>query len=636
MTTRALAAAAVTALLFTGPARAAGTAPAENGTTIKAPGATLYVEVRGGAGARAALPLVVVNGGPGFDHSYLHVSDAWDRISRGRPVVFYDQRGNGRSPALAKGQPCTLADQIEDLEAVRAHLGAQRIDLLGHSWGGYLAMAYAARHGDRVAHLVLCDSAAPKWSDTAFLFKDVFPEGVARQDALGFASTLGDSQAAAASLREYLAMLFVSPAKRDAFLAAAPGFRYSSAINAALNADLARFDLNPELPKLRLPALVLTGRFDANVAPSTAWKIHQAIAGSRFAVFETSGHLPFFEEPEAFVSTVETFLGSPAAGAAALAAPAAADSAAYPMQEGYLDAHGVLLYYKSFGQGPPLVVVHGGPGAAHDYFLPYLVPLARHHRLVFLDERGSGRSQKLADPAGYTVEAMVEDVEAARQALGLGRIDLLGHSYGGVLAQAYALKYQEHLDHLVLCSTFASTRAMNEVFVKMKERMTPELRARIAKLEAAGLFGHGKEFEKSRYPAEYMTAAWGEGYFPYLYHNRPDPNFDPLQSGNMSWDLYREMWGSHGEFVIDGNLKSVEYTDRLPAIRVPTLVTVGENDECDPSLARTIAGKIAGAKLVVLPQSGHMTFVDQPALFVAAVDDFLSQAPAPAAPAGGR
>jgi proline iminopeptidase len=288
--------------------------PAENGTLIKAPGATLYVEVRGAGtgGSGNPIPLVVANGGPGFDHSYLHVSDAWDRLARSRPVVLYDQRGNGRSPALARGQSCMLADQIEDLEAVRAHLGASRIDLLGHSWGGYLAMAYAARHADRVAHLILCDSAAPKWSDTAFLFKDVFPEGVARQEALGFAQTLGDGKAAAASMQEYLAMLFVSPAKRDAFLAAAPGFRYSLEINRELNADLARFDLNPELPKLRMPALVLTGRFDANVAPSTAWKIHRAIPGSRFVVFETSGHLPFFEEPEAFVSAVEGFLGAPA------------------------------------------------------------------------------------------------------------------------------------------------------------------------------------------------------------------------------------------------------------------------------------------------------------------------------------
>src|SRR5712692_8615622 len=146
-----------------------------------------------------------------------------------------------------------------------------------------------------------------------------------------------------------------------------------------------------------------------------------------------------------------------------LAAPAQAhnsDSAAaqqanvYPVHEGFVDANGVLIYYMEMGRGAPLMVAHGGPGASHDYFLPYLLPLARHNRLIFIDERGSGRSQKLEDAKAYTVENMVEDVEAVRQALGLGKISLLGHSYGGALAQAYALKYQRNLSHLILGSTW--------------------------------------------------------------------------------------------------------------------------------------------------------------------------------------
>jgi proline iminopeptidase len=299
-------------------------------------------------------------------------------------------------------------------------------------------------------------------------------------------------------------------------------------------------------------------------------------------------------------------------------------SAVFPIQEGFVDAHGVLIYYKSVGNGPPLLVVHGGPGASHDYFLPYLLPLARHHRVVFIDERGSGRSQKLEDAKLYTVENMVEDAEAVRQALQLGKVALLGHSYGGVVAQAYALKYQGHLSRLLLCSTFSSTKGLNEIFVKMKEKMAPELRERIDKMEKEGLYGHGKDYEKNRYTNDYMTAAWAEGYFPYLYQKHPDPNFDPIANGIMSWDLYREMWGSHGEFVIDGNLTSVEYTDRLPAIRVPTLVTAGDHDESDPSLARVMHEKIAGSRLVIFPQSGHMTFVDQPSLFIQTVEDFLA------------
>jgi proline iminopeptidase len=303
--------------------------------------------------------------------------------------------------------------------------------------------------------------------------------------------------------------------------------------------------------------------------------------------------------------------------------PAAASANVYPLQEGFVDANGIMLYYMALGRGEPLMVLHGGPGASHEYFLPYLLPLARHNRVIFIDERGSGRSQKLEERSSYTIENMVEDVDTVRVALGLGKINLLGHSYGGALAQAYALKYQRNLSHLILGSTWSSTIAMNQVFVHMKQNMSPELRERIDKLEAQGLFGHGKDYEKNRYTGDYMIAAWGEGYFPYVYHNRPDPNYDPIAAGNMSWDLYREMWGEHGEFIIDGNLKSVEYTDRLATIKVPTLILVGENDECDPSLSQVMHQKIAGSKLVILPKSGHMTFVDQPGMFLKAVDDFL-------------
>lgn len=156
--------------------------------------------------------------------------------------------------------------------------------------------------------------------------------------------------------------------------------------------------------------------------------------------------------------------------------------AVYPQQEGYVDAHGVMIYFESIGIGPPLVVLHGGPGASHDYFLPHLLPLARTHRLIFIDERGSGRSQRLEDASLYTIEAMVEDVEDVRAALHLGKISLLGHSCGGVLAEAYALKYQQNLNHLILNSTFPSTREMNEVLAQEKAQMPPAKLKRLNEL----------------------------------------------------------------------------------------------------------------------------------------------------------
>jgi proline iminopeptidase len=287
-------------------------APPEKGETFQAPGATLYVEVLGNA---PGVPLVVVNGGPGFDHTYEHVAmpgttSPWETIAKNRRVVFYDQRGNGRSGALKPGQSCTLADQIDDLEAVRAHLKADKIDLLGHSWGGYLVMAYAARHADRIRHLVTVDSGAPKWADTVYLFKDIFPEGQERADGFTFGDALGDPAATEASLREYFTWLFYAPEKRDAFIAQVNTKVFSKAVNESVERDVQRFDLNPEIRKFKFPTLVITGRYDINVAPSVAYKMHKAIPGSKFVVFERSGHLPFFEEPEAFVRALESFLGS--------------------------------------------------------------------------------------------------------------------------------------------------------------------------------------------------------------------------------------------------------------------------------------------------------------------------------------
>ncbi|HKO56131.1 MAG TPA: alpha/beta fold hydrolase [Thermoanaerobaculia bacterium] len=278
----------------------------EKGKTFDANGVTIWYEVRGGG---AATPLIIVNGGPGFDHGYTHLGDpVWDRLAKTRRVVFYDQRGNGRSSELKPGQSCTLADQIADLDALRAQLSVEKLALLGHSWGGYLVMVYAARHPAHVEKLIIVDSAAPKLADTKFMFNDFFPDTVEKQDRFTFADTLGDKSATAEGLKLYMTMLFYSPEKRDAALPRLAASDYHKAVNEAIVADLGRFDLNPELPKYRFPTLVVTGRYDINVAPSVAWKIHKAIPGSQFSVFERSGHIPYYEEPEAFAKMMEGFL----------------------------------------------------------------------------------------------------------------------------------------------------------------------------------------------------------------------------------------------------------------------------------------------------------------------------------------
>jgi proline iminopeptidase len=285
-------------------APAPNSAAAPRGELVRVNGTTLWYQV---LGSGAGVPLMVLNGGPGVSHEYMLVSAVWDTLARRRRVIFYDQRGTGHSPPLTKGQSCTLADQIADLHALRAHLGFKRMDILGHSWGGILAMAYAARHPDQVEHLIICDSGAPKWDDTKFLFRDLFPDVTERQDAVQFAEQQGDTAALHTDFREYQSMLACDPDRRAA-LREGPLPAYSTSVNAAVIADLRQVDLGPELAKFSFPTLVLTGRFDANVAPVIAWKIHRSIPHSEFTVFERSGHLPFYEQPSAFIERVERFL----------------------------------------------------------------------------------------------------------------------------------------------------------------------------------------------------------------------------------------------------------------------------------------------------------------------------------------
>jgi proline iminopeptidase len=305
---------ALLALAAWAPLLAPATAQAheEHGTTFQAPGATIYYEV---FGSGESTPLFVANGGPGFDHMYLHVSGAWDTLGRNRKIVMWDQRGTGRSGPLKPGQSCTLADQINDLDALRAHLGYDKIDLLGHSWGGFLAMAYAARHPEHIERLIILDSAAPRWKDTLFLFRDVFPDVTTKEDSYGFVADLNErdsGEARDAATRLYESMLFYSPEHRDEFLAKMKGDKEYYEINRDLNRDIARFDLNPEIRKFRFPVLVGCGRYDMNVAPVIAYRIHEEIPGSEFVVFEKSGHMPFFEQPDKFVSVVNAFLsGTP-------------------------------------------------------------------------------------------------------------------------------------------------------------------------------------------------------------------------------------------------------------------------------------------------------------------------------------
>jgi proline iminopeptidase len=209
---------------------------------------------------------------------------------------------------------------------------------------------------------------------------------------------------------------------------------------------------------------------------------------------------------------------------------------------------------------------------------------------------------------------MVEDVEAVREALHIEQMALLGHSFGGILAQAYAIKYQQHLSKLILAGTAYSATIINAQFQRIKAAVRPEIRQQIDALEREGIYA-----PDGGYRPEYAKLAT-EAQRAYNF-TRPPPG--PAEVDKMSWDVLQEMWVRHSDFVLDGNLSGFDFSPGLARLHVPTLIIVGEHDLIDESTAEAMQRMLPGSKLLVMRHAAHMMFVDLPESFLQTLEDFL-------------
>lgn len=284
----------------------------ENGTRFNSPsGATIYYEVLG-SGPRT--PLVVAHGGTPYGHVYIHYGGAVDSLAKDRRVIYYDQRGRALSPALKPGQSCTIADAVADLEALRAHLGIERMDLIGHSFGGFVLLAFAARHPERVNRMILVGSPPPRGADFNPLtpaLREIFPEAADQYARADAALKSGDKSAMVAFIRAFGSFAIHSQKKRDEFLSRLlppPEHAFRQAPDDLLAEDWPRVDVTEEIGKSQIRTLILNGRYDPGTTPALAYRIQKAIPNSRVVIFEQSSHFPFFEEPLAFSRALREFL----------------------------------------------------------------------------------------------------------------------------------------------------------------------------------------------------------------------------------------------------------------------------------------------------------------------------------------
>ena len=281
--------------------------------------------------------------------------------------------------------------------------------------------------------------------------------------------------------------------------------------------------------------------------------------------------------------------------------------------EGYVKILGFKLFYRSYGKPTKgtLLCLHGGPGATHDYLMS-LEDLAQFgYRVVLIDQLGCGKSERPRGTDLYTIAHNVEEVEGVRAALRLGKVRLMGSSYGGALAIAAALKYQRNLRSLIVTGGLASVPLTVREMRRLVNRLPPKTRATIAKYEA-----------KEDYQNPKFLAAVDVFYRRYVCRLPVWPREVTYSFEQISRPVYFTMNGPN-EFTIIGTIKDWDVTDQLPAIHIPTLVTVGRYDEVTPRVAESIHRGIKGSKLVRFEKSAHLAMWEERAHYIEVLRDFL-------------
>jgi proline-specific peptidase len=280
--------------------------------------------------------------------------------------------------------------------------------------------------------------------------------------------------------------------------------------------------------------------------------------------------------------------------------------------EGCVRVDGHRVWYRRVGreQGIPLLLLHGGPGAGHDYLEP-LAGLGSERPVIFYDQLGCGRSDCPEDTSLWRIERFVAEVDRVREALGLTEIHLLGQSWGGWLGIEYMLTQPKGVVSLVLASTSASIREFVDGTAPLKARLPGDMPAVMQRCEAAG------DFDDPAYRAAVM-----EFYRRHLCRLDPWPACVQRSVRNLDGNpVYATMNGPN-EFIVTGHLRDWDRTDRLHEITVPTLITAGRHDEIVPSCAETMHGRIAGSRLVVFEHSAHMAHVEETDAYLRVVADF--------------
>jgi proline iminopeptidase len=262
---------------------------------------------------------------------------------------------------------------------------------------------------------------------------------------------------------------------------------------------------------------------------------------------------------------------------------------------------GVSLHVEELGDRLPLIVLHGGPGLDHTMFRPYLDALADDVRLIYVDERGQGRSDRV-DPETLSLEIFARDADLLAEALGLERFALLGHSFGAIVATFHAIELGTAERYVISAGGDNGSSLMADVEASLAA-MGDDGKAIAASWE------HEKTVESEAELAELMRAQ-----LPFHFAGTPPLGY--MEDAVYSPEVLRHFANKgYGDF---------DFVPHLGRIDRPVLVIVGDEDRTTtPRAARVLAEGIPGSELVVLADAGHMSFVEAEKPYLAAVRSFL-------------
>jgi proline iminopeptidase len=264
-------------------------------------------------------PILVLHGGPDFDHTYF--LPELDRLSDSFRLIYYDQRGRGKSAGNVQPEEVTILSDVEDLERLRKYFQLETVAVLGHSWGGLLAMEYTSRHPDRVSHLILMSTAPASHEDYMFLRQELTrkrtPAEIEKLKARASDTNyqVGDPDTEAAYYRIHFRPALRQPEQLDMVIERLRSSFTNEGILKAREIEdrlmdetwlSGEYDLLPRLKELCNPTLILHGDYDI-VPVDCAAHIAQAIADARFVLLRECGHFSFMECPDDIRKAIADF-----------------------------------------------------------------------------------------------------------------------------------------------------------------------------------------------------------------------------------------------------------------------------------------------------------------------------------------